>query len=151
MSQHQSQSNEKSLVQFDYEKAVSNYLGTQSTFNPFFTEPLSPIPRSLFCGMFWMDLYKKRIVAVFIMLGGWVNPHREQQTIPQGQTSLPPKSFSTPTANGQSAPLVVCVTGFSLSTGEHSFVWSCVALCLSCVLCDLFLFEQENLTSCGRL
>jgi len=33
-SQHQSQSNEKSLVQFDYEKAVSNYLGTQSAFNP---------------------------------------------------------------------------------------------------------------------
>jgi len=33
-SQHQSQSNEKSLVQFDDEKAVSNYLGTQSTFNP---------------------------------------------------------------------------------------------------------------------
>ena len=33
-SQHQSPSNEKSLVQFDYEKAVSNYLGTQSTFNP---------------------------------------------------------------------------------------------------------------------
>jgi len=32
-SQHQSQSNEKSLVQFDYEKAVSNYFGTQSTFN----------------------------------------------------------------------------------------------------------------------
>jgi len=31
-SQHQSQSNEKSLVQFDYEKTVSNYLGTQSTF-----------------------------------------------------------------------------------------------------------------------
>jgi len=31
-SQHQSQSNEKSLVQFDYEKAVSNYLGTQSSF-----------------------------------------------------------------------------------------------------------------------
>jgi len=31
-SQHQSPSNEKSLVQFDYEKAVSNYLGTQSTF-----------------------------------------------------------------------------------------------------------------------
>jgi len=31
-SQHQSQSNEKSLVQFDYEKAVSNYLNTQGTF-----------------------------------------------------------------------------------------------------------------------
>jgi len=26
----------RSLVQFDYEKAVSNYLGTQSTFNPSF-------------------------------------------------------------------------------------------------------------------
>jgi len=35
-SQHQSLSNEKSLVQFDYEKAVSNYLGTQSTFNPIY-------------------------------------------------------------------------------------------------------------------
>jgi len=31
-SQHQSHSNEKSLAQFDYEKAVSNYLGTQSAF-----------------------------------------------------------------------------------------------------------------------
>ena len=35
------------------------------------------------------------------MLGGWVNPHREQQTIPQGQTSIPPKSFSTPTAKAR--------------------------------------------------
>ena len=42
--------------------------------------------------------------AVELMLGGWVNPHREQQTIPQGQTSIPPKFFSTPTANGQIAP-----------------------------------------------
>ena len=32
-SQHQSQSNKKSLAQFDYEKAVSKYLGTRSTFN----------------------------------------------------------------------------------------------------------------------
>jgi len=32
----------------------------------------------------------------FDMLGGWVNPHRGQQTIPQGQTSSPPKSFFTP-------------------------------------------------------
>ena len=32
-SQHQSQSNEKSLVQFDYEKDVSNYVGTQNTLN----------------------------------------------------------------------------------------------------------------------
>jgi len=33
-SQHQSQRNEKSLVQLDYEKAVSNYLGAQGTFKP---------------------------------------------------------------------------------------------------------------------
>jgi len=35
------------------------------------------------------------------MLGGWVNPHRDQQTIPQGQTSRPPKYFSTPTAKAR--------------------------------------------------
>ena len=35
------------------------------------------------------------------MLGGWVNPHREQQTIPRGQTSNPPKSFFTPTAKAR--------------------------------------------------
>jgi len=35
------------------------------------------------------------------MLGGWVNPHREQQTIPQGQTSSPPKSFFKPTAKAR--------------------------------------------------
>jgi len=33
-SQHQSQNNEKSSVQFVDEKAVSNYFGTQSIFNP---------------------------------------------------------------------------------------------------------------------
>jgi len=35
------------------------------------------------------------------MLGEWVNPHREQQTISQGQTSSPPKSFFTPTAKAR--------------------------------------------------
>jgi len=35
------------------------------------------------------------------MLGGWVNPHREQQTIPQGQTSSPPKYVFTPTAKAR--------------------------------------------------
>ena len=35
------------------------------------------------------------------MLGGWVSPHREQQTIRQCQTSIPPKSFSTPTAKAR--------------------------------------------------
>jgi len=38
------------------------------------------------------------------MLGGWVNPHREQQTTPQGQTSSPPKSCFTPTAKAPSRP-----------------------------------------------
>jgi len=35
------------------------------------------------------------------MLGGWVNPHREQQTIPHGQTSSPPKYFFTPAAKAR--------------------------------------------------
>jgi len=35
------------------------------------------------------------------MLGEGVNPHREWQTIPQGQTSIPPKSFLTPTAKAR--------------------------------------------------
>jgi len=34
-------------------------------------------------------------------LGGWVNPHREQHTIPQGQTSSPTKYFFTPTAKAR--------------------------------------------------
>ena len=32
------------------------------------------------------------------MLSGWVNPHREQQTIPQGQAASPTKTVFTPTA-----------------------------------------------------
>jgi len=40
---------------------------------------------------------KIKLVRIY-MLGGCVNPHKEQQTIPQGQTSSPPKSFFTPTA-----------------------------------------------------
>jgi len=54
------------------------------------------------------------------MLGGWVNPHREQQTIPQGQTSLPPKSFSTPTANGQSAPQTESARGVGRRGEPHT-------------------------------
>ena len=54
------------------------------------------------------------------MLGGWVNPHREQQTIPQGQTLLPPKSFSTPTANGQSAPRTGSARGVGRGAGSHT-------------------------------
>jgi len=48
-SQHQSQSNDKSLVQFDYEKAVSNYLGTQSTFNDIPCKLCFGIVCPLFC------------------------------------------------------------------------------------------------------
>ena len=58
-SQHQNQSNEKSLVQFDSEKAVSNYLGTQSTFNPSYADTgcdLKPSSKHLFI----------RYVAVFV-------------------------------------------------------------------------------------
>ena len=33
--------------------------------------------------------YNKSNQTVESMLGGWVNPHREQKTIPQGQTSIP--------------------------------------------------------------
>jgi len=58
-------------------------------------------------------------VSVF-MLGEWVNPHREQQTIPQGQTSLPPKSFSTPTANGQSAPRTGSARGVGRRGEPHT-------------------------------
>jgi len=54
------------------------------------------------------------------MLGGWVNPHREQQTIPQGQPSIPPKYFSTPTANGQSAPRSGSARGVGRGAGSHT-------------------------------
>jgi len=36
------------------------------------------------------------------VLGEWVNPHREKQTIPQGQTSR--RAQICPHANGQGAP-----------------------------------------------
>jgi len=35
------------------------------------------------------------------MPGGWVNLHREQQSIPQGQTTSPLKYFLTPTAKAR--------------------------------------------------
>ena len=35
------------------------------------------------------------------MLGGWVNPHREQKTVPYGQISSPPNYFFTPTAKAR--------------------------------------------------
>ena len=55
-SQHQRQNNEKSLVQFDYEKAVSNYLGTQSTFNPNAGWPLQDIAGT---NIVWCMAYKR--------------------------------------------------------------------------------------------
>ena len=49
------------------------------------------------------------------MLGRWVNPHREQQTIPQGQTSKPAQIF--PHANGQSAPGKAALATFAGAPG----------------------------------
>jgi len=39
-------------------------------------------------------------IAIY-MLGGWVNPDREQQSIPPGHASSPPKYFFTPTAKAR--------------------------------------------------
>jgi len=41
------------------------------------------------------------IYLYLYVLGEWVDPHRERQTTPQGQTSSPPKSFLTPTAKAR--------------------------------------------------
>jgi len=49
------------------------------------------------------------------MLGGWVNPHREQQTISQGQTSKPAQIC--PHANGQSAPGKAALATFAGAPG----------------------------------
>jgi len=58
--------------------------------------------------------------AVHYMLSGCVKPHREHQTIPQGPTSLPPKYFSTPTANGQSAPRTGSARGVGRRGEPHT-------------------------------
>ena len=55
--------------------------------------------------------------AVWHMLGGWVNPHREQQTIPQGQTSSPPKSFFTPTAKARPDQAALATSAGAGATG----------------------------------
>ena len=51
------------------------------------------------------------------MHGGWVNPHREQQTIPQGQTSSPSKSLH---GNGQSAPRSGGARDVGRGAGSHT-------------------------------
>ena len=53
--------------------------------------------------------------AVHYVLGVWVNPHRERQTIPQGQTSQPAKI--SPHANGQSAPDQAALATFAGARG----------------------------------
>ena len=65
-------------------------------------------------------LYRPNLYFAIDILGGWVNSHREQQTIPQGQTSIPPKSFPTPTANGQSAPRSGSARGVGRGAGSHT-------------------------------
>jgi len=52
------------------------------------------------------------------MLGGWVNPHREQQTIPQGQPSSPPKSFFTPTAKARPDQAALATSAEGLTRAE---------------------------------
>ena len=66
------------------------------------------------------EMRRYRLAFTRYMPGGWANPHREQQTIPQGQTSIPPKSFSTPTANGQSAPRSGSARGVGRGAGSHT-------------------------------
>jgi len=55
------------------------------------------------------------------VLGGWVNPHREQQTIPQGQTSSPPKSFFTSTVNAR--PDQAALATSAEARGETHRAW----------------------------
>jgi len=61
------------------------------------------------------------MVVVFVkrtsgsVLGVWVNPHRERQTIPQGPTSKPAQIF--PHANGQSAPDQAALATFAGARG----------------------------------
>jgi len=96
------------------------------------------------------------------MLGGWVNPHREQLTMPQGQTSIPPKSFFTPTANGQIAPWSGSARGvgrgagsYTPSTASESFshVYRCTYMCThtytSGMCCAQLLWGIPGLTRAG--
>jgi len=59
---------------------------------------------------YWIHVYRQKPTAVFPMLVGWVNPHRyrEQQTIPQGQTSSPPKSYFSPPTSWIRSPTSRC-------------------------------------------
>jgi len=68
MRQHQSQSNEKSLVQFDYEKAVSNYLGTQSTFNLSEIYPLYKLAFTRYCNALLYGIWRENGRSE----GGWM-------------------------------------------------------------------------------
>jgi len=66
---------------------------------PLFGHPTPPLHRTHYCAQYCFPSTPCIAMYTIPMLGGWVNPHREQQTIPQGQTSIPPKIFLH--ANGQ--------------------------------------------------
>jgi len=65
------------------------------------------------------------------MLGGWVNPTREQQTIPQGPTSSPPKSFFTQVLEGHTDEIFSAAfnyDGDTIITGSKDNtcrIWKC--------------------------
>jgi len=68
------------------------------------------------------------------MLGGWVNPHREQQTIPQGQTSSPPKSVFTPTAKARPDQAALEAPAGSDGTANGAWTIELVSPPLECLL-----------------
>ena len=111
-SQHQSQSNEKSLVQFDYEKAVSNYWGTQSTFNPCSSHP-------------------RRLRVPFIYAPPPV-PHATHRPLGRSGPSLKPGTVCVCGVNGlrrgmhttQHPPSPASRTGAGLPTNVQAVLWA---------------------------
>ena len=79
------------------------------------------------CGDLWLQSDKPTgrvssgpsgCVARQCVLCVWVKPHRERQTIPQGQTSKPAQIF--PHANGQSAPGKAALATFAGGAERHT-------------------------------
>ena len=71
------------------------------------------------------------------VLGEWVNPHRERQTIPQGQTSSPPNSFLTPTAKARPNQAAIATAAETPGTTHRArprspflYVYVCIYMCV---------------------
>jgi len=79
--------------------------------------------------------------AVESMLGGWVNPHREQQTIPQGQTSSPPKSRVNPgravgaETEGVKHSCAPTMASAASVSDMYMCVYMCVYICMYMYVC----------------